>query len=152
MHNKITWTTIEGHADTKDADWVWSVGLIGTAVIISSFLVGNMLLGIFSMVATLTIIIYGTREKDPVEVTLTNQGIIIGSQMFPYENILSFCMRRDGDKNILSLHTTSMMLPFVTIDTENIDPDFIRKYLEQFIDERHHIKTLADKVVDYFKL
>lgn len=152
MNNKISWTTIEGHMETKDADWVWSVGLVGTAITISSFLVGNMLLGLFSIVATFTIIIYGTREKDPVEIILTNQGVVIGSQMFPYENILSFCIRRDGDKNILSLHTTSMMLPFVTMNIESINPDFVRGYLEQFIDERHHIKTLADKVVDYFKL
>jgi len=152
--NKISWITNEGPSTPKNKDWVWGAIILGLAVSFSSFFFGNMLLGIFILVATTTLIIHGAKDGHQIETIVLPAGIKIDKQFFPYENIHSFYIREDEkkDKTVLSIHTNGVLVPFITVNIEGVNPDVIREYLLDFLEERYHEKGISDKVSDYFDL
>ncbi|MFA5987775.1 MAG: hypothetical protein WC797_03960 [Candidatus Paceibacterota bacterium] len=146
----LAWITKEHIHGKKDKDWIWAVAIIGIATAIGSVLLSNWLFGLFAILAAGALILRGQREPAVLDIAVTNQGINISSEFFPFDAIESFWIREEKNgAKILVLRTYAKIMHLARISMENTDPESVREVLIKFIPETYHQKNLVDVTSDW---
>ena len=136
----IEWTTREYPHSPKEADWYTAVIIIAGALAIAAIILDNVIFGILIIVATFALLLFSAREPQPVDVTLTIDGVFIGDYFYPYENLESFNIWKYDDPPRLLLKSKKKLAPLVSIEIEEVDPDEVGDYLALFIEEEEELR------------
>jgi len=145
----IEWEAPEYEAKERTADWFWALGAIAFFAIVISFILGNLLLALIIAIAAFAIYMYENREPEALRVRLSQKGIQIGDNLYPYEKAKYFWVDEDREGSPqLIVHYERSLFPHIHILIENTDPANVRAYLKEFIDEEEHKKTLAEEIAD----
>jgi len=88
-------------------------------------------------------------NKEPREMIfrITNDGIVVGRQIYEFEHMQSFWIFYDPPyEKVLSFHLKGSFIPFLHIPVHNEDPVKIREVLIKFIPEIKQEKSMVDTV------
>ncbi len=155
MKNKletIEWEAPEFEYREKTADWFWIVGIATITLIILAFFFKNMLWGILATVGGFSISLYGAKKPATVKFKIDPKGIRVGDRMFEYENLESFWINYDPpQKKELIVKSKKTFMPYTKIMLRSEDPEKIRGYLLQFLDEEKIEESLTQTIMEIMK-
>ena len=152
MPSKILeWKALEHHHHhEKTPDWFWIVGTVAIAGAILSIYFGNFFFGIFILLAAMTAFIQAHHKPKIVAFRITRRGIQMGKMILPYSSLESFCVIDEEINDRIILRSQKFLMPFIVIpfDSTKIDPDEIRNYLLEYLNEEEMDEPLSQKIME----
>jgi len=146
----LTWRTTERNIKTRKPDWYWVLGIFAAALSIASILFGNILFAVVIITGAIALGFASTGAHNEYAVSLTTRGVLIDSTLFPYENIISFCVLEFEDEDpVLSLRTKSIFAPQLSIPLVGVDPYEVYDALSFYLEEELHEEGLFERLVDF---
>src|SRR3989344_243486 len=87
---KIEWDAHEYEHKERGPDWFWAAGIISVSVAIASIIFGNIIFGIFILVASFALALFINREPKTILVMVNEKGVGRGKIFYPYSSLQSF--------------------------------------------------------------
>ena len=149
---RIAWQSLEHtHKKKKGADWFWALGIIAVGAIVLSFYFGNVLFGIIVALFAVTSGLMINKDPDLHEFEISRKGVRVGSLLYPFSNLESFWVEDTDYDDIIIFRTKKTMqnmliLPF---DSTVTDPELIRDFLLDYLDEEELEEPLHQKFMEF---
>lgn len=145
------WETLEYDARSRSSDWFWALGIISGALALACVFFGNLLLGILIIVGAITLIVHHVQEPKVLNVSVTDRGVRINKEFFPYNTLDSFFIEEEVGPPVLALLSKErMILPHVKVAIpEELDKKALRDYLLNYVDEEYHSATLSESILHF---
>lgn len=141
----ISWQAPEYAYIKKSPDWYWAVGILTIGFFVVALVFGNMLFGVFVLLAGFTVALYGARPPRIVAFTLSVEGVRIENRVYPYESVKSFWIfYHPPHVKELSVESQKLIMPHIKIPLGDANPTEIRTYLLQFLPEHQQEESLID--------
>lgn len=149
-HGPLSWRTTERNIKTRQPDWYWVLGIFAAALSIASILFGNILFAVVIITGAVALGFASTGAHNEYTVSLTNRGVLIDATLFPYENIISFCVLEfENEDPVLSLRTKSIFAPQLSIPLVDVDPYEVYDTLAFYVQEDLHEEGMFERLVDF---
>jgi hypothetical protein len=146
------WETTEYYHSPKSKDWYWGLSMITVTILIISFLLGDGLFGIFTLIAAFTLALFAHQPPRLVTVELTTKGIALSKTFYPYSEMESFwvdIIENPNHPKIL-FKSKRLLMPFIAIPLGNMHPDDIADFLIDYLPEVHHKEPLLMRLLEDF--
>ena len=149
----IIWSAYEHEHIERSSDWFWALGIIAVCAALTSIIFGNVLFAILILVAATTLALLAKRPPPFHEFEISERGIRISEEMHSYDEILSFWVDTESEKEpLLLVDTTKFMSPNLIIPIGDINPDAIRAILSERAEEVPMKEPFFHKVLEFFGL
>lgn len=149
-HLSIRWSAYEHEHVERAGDWFWALGIIATALSLTSILFGNVLFAILILVAAVTIGIIARMPPEIHEFEISDRGISIGDTVHPYDSIIAFWVEDSGDEPLLLVDTVKFMTPNLVIPLDGVSVEGVRSFLQGHAAEQPMKEPLAHKILEFF--
>lgn len=143
------WEGREYNHNPKSTDWYWALGIIGVAATIASVLFGNYLFALLIIIATAALALHAAKQPPLHRFRLTEQGIVIGDDLHPFERMVSFSVLEDVEGEyppMVSIKNESWLSPHLIIPLAGVDADMVYAYFLEHVDEDEHTHSFSDLV------
>lgn len=145
----LEWEGREYDHNPKSADWYWALGIVAVALVLASILFGNYLLALLIGIAATALALHAAKTPPLHRFRLTEQGILIGDELHPFERMVSFSVLEDVEGTLppmLSIKTESWLSPHFIVPLAGVDADRVYDYFLERVDEGEHRHTFVDLV------
>lgn len=89
--------------------------------------------------------LFVTRDPREFEFMITDQGVICGKTLYPFEDLHSFWIHTELPlEGLLSLHSRGILSPFIHIPIGDVPVEELRALLLNFVPEEKHHATVID--------
>jgi hypothetical protein len=141
----LHWQAPEYEKYEKGRKWYLYVALILLAIIGYAVYTDSPIMAITFILIGVVGYIFLNRNPQVINFAITHDGIIAGREMYDFDSIKSFWIFYEPhDIKVISLHTKSMLLPYVHIPIHDEDPVEIRSVLLEYIPEAKQDPSLVD--------
>ena len=125
----------EMHERTKS--WYIKAISVSLLLLIFSFITANFLFAVIIIIASLVFVLRHGQEPDRINVTLAQEGVIIGRQFYDYDEFKNFAIVHKPSQNVKNLYFEfkSAIRQRLSIPLEKMDPLSIRKNLLKYLSE-----------------
>lgn len=145
----LEWEGREYDHNPKSTDWYWALGIVAVAGAVAAILFGNYLLALLIILAAAALALHAAKEPPLHRFRLVEQGIVVGNELHPFENMVSFSVLEDVEGDLppmLSIRNESWFSPHLVIPLAGVDADAIYAYFLEHVDESEHRHTFSDLV------
>lgn len=142
----ISWQAHEFEHRDKTPDWFWALGIIGVSVTVASVIKGNYVFALFVIIATAALGFYGAKRPDILDITLSQKGVTVKKFFHDYRAFDGFWV--DGEERKIHLSTRSTVMPMMTIPLGDEDPDEVREFLMQHLEEKELHESTAHRIME----
>jgi hypothetical protein len=145
-----TWQALEYHHAEKSRDWYWGLGLISITVAIISFILGNVLFGIFVLLASVTLAIFAHRPPRTITIHMGTAGILVEKTLYVYKDMESFWIELEENPahpKIL-FKSKKFFMPYIIVPLGDAHPDDVGDFLAQFLPEVEHKEPLLQRLLE----
>src|SRR5665213_1654558 len=128
----LEWQGKEYEYDEKTADWYWALGIIATAAVLACILLGDFLLALLIIVAAVAIGLQSAKRSAMHRFSLTDHGLVINSDLYPYDKMYSFSILEYIDETVppkLSIKTAHLLASHLVIPLEGVDAISVYEFL-----------------------
>ncbi|OGG58567.1 hypothetical protein A2765_02475 [Candidatus Kaiserbacteria bacterium RIFCSPHIGHO2_01_FULL_56_24] len=146
----LRWSAYEHEHIERGSDWFWALGVIAISAALTSILFANVLFAILIVLAAVTMGLIARRPPEMHEFEISDKGIRTGKTMHPYANILAFWIEEEKGTPMLLVDTTTFMSPNLIIPLSDIEPESVREYLREKVEEVPMKEALAHKILEFF--
>ncbi len=145
------WETLEYDVRVRSSDWFWAVGIIAGALALASIFLGNILLAVLLVVGAVTLIVHHIQEPKKLDISVTDRGVHVNKEFFPYHTLDSFFIEEEIGPPLLALLSKErMILPHVKIALpDELERKELRDYLLNYVDEEYHPATLSESILHF---
>lgn len=146
---KIAWRAFDHIKVEKSVDWYWIVGIVTIAAAFLAIYFNNLLLAILILIGAFAIFVQNKVEPKMVDYEINRRGVRVGENIYPYSSLESFfVIDEDGwDRDRLLLKSQKIFMPIITVPLgEDSNPDEIRDYLLEYLDEEQIEESLIEKI------
>jgi hypothetical protein len=148
-NKKLEWTALEYEEKERGNDWFWALGVIVVASSVTSFIYSNYFFGLLLIIAGILLVIFAVKKPDLVFYELNEKGLKIRNRLFPYENIKSFWIKREGEKPMLFIKSERLFMPIISMP---INPNHIEEIknamLSKNVLEEEIKEHVSEKIMD----
>ncbi len=148
-HKIITWSVPEYEHKKRSIDWYVALGIIGITSSVASFILGNILFGIFILIGVCTLAIYGIREPQIMRIRLNKRGVFVNNKIYTFNTLKSFWVEEYDKEPKIIIQSVKPLMPYIIIPIGDTDPDDIRDFLIKYIKEEEHFEPLSHKLMEY---
>lgn len=145
----LEWEALESFLAPRSGDWFWAVGIIGLALAVAAMIFNNFLFGVFILLAAVAIMLRSVRPPRKIHVRITSQGVRINSELFPFSQLTSFWVEDEAEEDWLVLHTKKTVVSYVKVPIFDVDPEYVRQFLLDYLEEERRDPHLAEGIGDY---
>ena len=138
----ISWNAPEHLHIEKKPDWYWTVGIITLALVAVAIILGNIITGIFILVATSALVIHASKPSQNVYHEVNDRGIIIDGILYPFLSLESFWIPHDEFPPKILVKSRKTFMPYIVIYIDEVDPEEVREILLKYIAETEHHEPL----------
>ena len=127
----ISWQSLEYVHKEKSSDWFWVLGILATAIAITSIIFGNILLAVIVAIGAFVIAMLAAREPNVITIEVNEKGIVIERTFYPFKTLKSFWVddeHHHGPR--LVLRSQKPFAPYVIVPINYEDLDELREFLE----------------------
>jgi hypothetical protein len=146
----LRWQAYEHEHIERGSDWFWALGIIAACAAVTSIIFGNFLFALLIIIAAFTIGIIAKQPPELHEFELNEKGIRIGKTLHTYDTIVSFWVDDELEEPLLLVDTTTFMAPNLIIPIGDMDPEAIREYLRDRVEEVPMKEPIAHKILEFF--
>lgn len=133
----------------KGQDWYWAIGIIALALAAVAFILGNVITGIFVIVATVALVLHASRPAHEIPIEINDRGIVIEDTLYPFVTLESFWIPHDDIPKII-LKSRKLFMPYVVIYIDEVDPENVRQILLRYIAETEHHEPFLKALLEGF--
>lgn len=134
----------------KKPDWYWIVGIITLALTVVAFLFGQIITGIFVIVASTALVLHSSTPPKYVRYEINDRGILANNVLYSFLDLESFCIPHDIVPPRLLIKSRKLFMPLIVIYIEEVDPESIREIMLKYIAETEHREPLLKHVLEAF--
>ena len=144
------WDAIEFNHQPKSKDWYWALAIAVIAGCVLAIISKNDLLAVLLFAGGILIGFSAGRPHPGVHIAISERGISMNEQLYPYESIDSFWMYRDHRKaNRIIITTARAVMPLRSVTLpDDIDATEIREFLLNFIPEKQTKPSSIDLIAE----
>jgi len=147
----LRWSAYEHERIERSGDWFWALGIVAVSVALTSILFSNVLFAILIIVAAFTVGIIARTPPELIDFEISDRGIRVGGALHRYDEIISFWVEDEHDREpLLLVDTTKFMSPNLIIPIENIDPALVRAFLQERVEEVRMKEPVSHKILEFF--
>lgn len=143
-----TWQAPEYHHTPKTADWFWGVAIVSITIAIISALIGDVLFGIFVVLAAFTMAIFAHRPPRTVTVQMGTRGILVEKKLYLYNEIESFWIELEERQPKILFKSKRFWMPYILVPLGDMHPDDIGDFLLHFLPETEHKEPLLQRLLE----
>lgn len=155
-HGLISWEVPEYDKHDRAKSWYIKAGLIALLLVIYSFLTANFLFAIIVIIVSLVVVLHDGQEPERVVFSISDDGIIIGSRFYDYDDISNFSVVYKPSLEVKNLYFEfkSFFRHRLSIPLENMNPLPIREKLLKYLPEdlERTDQPLSEGLAKLFKL
>lgn len=149
MENKISWKALEYKRKEKTADWYWAVILISLAMVVTSFVIHNILFAILIIISTAVLMSFSIIAPKTVSISMNQKGITIGREMYPFATLEAFWVEGNDEYNQkILLRSKKLIMPLIAIPLEEHHHLDIREFLLEYLPEVEMHEPLSQKIME----
>lgn len=142
----ISWTAAEYRPREQHQYWFLIPGGIALLFVIVGILSKNYFFIAFIALAFTTFMLYVRSNPRRMRFSITPDGIFSGKKLHEFKTLKSFWIFERPEGNELSLHTSSLLSPYLRIPLEGADHNEIKKILLTVLLEEEHQEFLSDQI------
>lgn len=148
---KISWQTIEYLHTEKTSDWYWMVAIITISIALVAIILNNLIFALLIIVSSFTLTLFASRKPEIVNIELSNAGVSVGKNHYPYKELDSFWIETREPNYRILLKSKKVFMPFIVIFIEEeVSPEEIHVHLSRYLPEEEHTEPLLEKLLIYF--
>ena len=132
----------------KGSDWYWAVGLITLALAAVALLFGQIITGIFIVVGAAALVLHAAHVPHLVRYEINDRGIMSDSTLYPFVSLESFWIPHDEFPSKIILKSRKLLMPFIIIYIDEVDPEEVRAILLKYIAETEHHEHLFKRLLE----
>src|SRR6185436_1052223 len=87
---KLDWSALEYEEKEKSADWFWALGIIIVTSSLAAVIYGNYFFAALLIIGGVLLGFFANKKPELISYELNVRGLMIGTRLYPYENIKSF--------------------------------------------------------------
>ena len=144
----ISWNAPTHLHVEKRADWYWTVGIITLALAAVAIIFGQVITGIFVIVAAVALVVHASKPPMIVACEINDRGVIFGNVLYPFLTLDSFCIPHDEMPSKILLKSRKLFMPLIVIYIDEVDPEDIRAVLLRYIAETEHREPFLKNVLE----
>ncbi|MEK7503046.1 MAG: hypothetical protein AAB556_01215 [Patescibacteria group bacterium] len=148
MQTLLSWEAPEYIEHKKSADWYWWLSLAAVGLLIFSAYERSLLFGVFVVMGWFTIMLYSARPAEIIRVSVSEQGMALGANLYPWTNIKSFWIFEKSYKKEISFELKRAFMPFLKVPLGNMEIPKVRETLLKFIHEKEQNESFIDNISD----
>lgn len=150
--DKISWQHQEHHHKEKSVDWFWTVGIVALGGVILSIYFKNFLFALIIILFVSTSFALIKRPPKILPFELSRKGVRAGSVLYPYSLLESFWVIDEEIDDRIMFRSKKPLSPIIIIpyDSAEIDPELLRDYLLDYLDEEQLEEPLYQIVMEWF--
>jgi hypothetical protein len=156
QENIINWKIPEYDRPKRNKRWYIIAIIVILAILTYSIITANYLFTIIMFMGSFLLFYYDKKEAPMIDFVLEEEGIVIGSKFYDYDEIKNFSIVYKPKENIKNLYLTfnNNLKNRITIPLIDENPLIIRRYLLQYLDEdldRNH-EPVSESIARMLKL
>ena len=149
----LRWSAYEHEHVERGPDWFVALGIVTVSIGLVSILFHDLLFAVVIAIAAVTIALLAQHPPELVEFEISERGVRVAGKLHRFDDIVSFWVEDEGDaQSILLIDTTKFMHPNIIIPIEHVDPQSIRAYLSEHVEEVPMKEPLSHKILEFFGL
>jgi hypothetical protein len=148
---KISWQAHEHAHNERTIDWFWIVGIVAFGGIVLSIFFKNYLFAIVILLFTVVSFLIANKPPRLLVFEISRKGLRAGNVLYPYSSLESFWVEDTEYHDKILFSTKKPMSPLVIIpfDSTQINPELIRDYLLDYIDEEELEEPLHQIIMEW---
>lgn len=116
--------------------WYVLAGLIVLGILVYSLFTANILFAVLTIMVVIIMLFVHQRQPRIMRIKVTDEGLVIENRLYPYSEIRSFWMvYEQPDVKNLYVEFRSMFIPRLSVPYGELDPNRLKAFLLQYIDE-----------------
>jgi hypothetical protein len=150
--DSFVWQAPEFLEKQRRTDWYWALGIISVSIAVTAILFNNILFAIFIVIAFLTVLIHGSIKPRFIEIVISQDGVLVGSNFWPYSSLSSFWFEDFFDQRRIIFGTKSIVNPTFYIllpEINKTEEKELKSFLSQYIEEKKTEESLSEKIMEY---
>lgn len=144
----INWKAPTHVYTEKTNDWYWSVGIITLAIAAVCFIFGQIIVGIFVIMAAVTLVLHASQPPKTVYHEVNDRGVVVGDTLYPFLSLESFCIPHDERTPKLLIKSRKAFMPLIVILIDEVDPEEVREIMLKYIAETEHHQQFLHHVLE----
>ena len=149
MEHKISWKALEYKRKDKTADWYWAVILISLAMVVTSFILHNVLFAVLIIISTGILMSFSMTAPKTVSISINQKGIVVGKEMYPFATLDAFWVESaDGEDQKILLKSKKLIMPLIAIPLEEHHHLDVREFLLNYLPEVEMHEPLSQKIME----
>ncbi len=144
----ISWNAPEHFYVEKSPDWYWAVGIITLAISAVTIIFGNIITGIFVLVAAVALVIHASQPPRIVYHEINDRGLIVHDKFYPFLTLESFWIPHDELPPKIILKSRKLLMPYIVLFIDELDPEDVREIMLRYIAETEHREHFLHKVLE----
>jgi len=145
----IAWNALEHPYREKSADWFWAVGIITVSLAVSAIIYNNLLLASLIIIGAIALVLQAIKKPRNIHFEINKKGIGVGNTFHPYLTLESFWVEEQTEEPKILLKSKKILLSYIIIPLGGEDPEVIREYLSQYLEEVEHAEPFSQKIMEY---
>ena len=133
----------------KKSDWFWAVGIITLALAAVCFIFGEIIPGIFVIVAAVALVLHASKPPHEIAYEINDRGIVQNDTLFPFLTLDSFWIPHDEHPHKIILKSRKLLMPLMIFYIDGINPEDVRQVLLKYIAETEHREPFLKKVLEW---
>jgi hypothetical protein len=151
----LRWSAYEHEYRERERDWYWALGIVAGSIALTSILLHDYLFSLLILLAAGALALHARMEPDLHDFALTEAGLIVNDRtIYRFEDMIAFWVEEAHylGRPLLLIDTKKIMAPNVIVPLEDIDPQLVRAFLVERIEEREMKEPFAHRLFDFFNL
>ena len=147
---KLTWEAYDRVQHRREPDWYWAVSIISLSIMVTGVLLHNTLFAIFVLISTISLFLRTMQHPRLLHYELTSRGLWTNKSFEPFTAMESYFVTQ-SDPAKLIIKMKSMLAPLSVIELDHMDPEKIREFLQEYLEEKEHQESLAKRIMEYLR-
>lgn len=143
----ISWNAPTHYYVEKTSDWYWVTGIITLALAVVAFILGNVITGIFILVAASALVLHASQPPQVIYHEVNDRGIVVHDRLYPFLTLDSFWIPHDEYPSKIILKSRKLFMPYIVLMIDEVDPEHIRTVMLTYIAETEHHEPFLKHVL-----
>lgn len=143
----LRWQAPEYEKSKNPREQVIMGGIISVGFFAGALYIENYLLSLIVFLTYAIFCIYTYRDPKLVEFVITEKGVKANDRIYYFEELKSFCIFFEPPfQRTLSLESRRVLMPYIRMPIENVDPIELKNALMMHLPEKYHKESLIDMI------
>lgn len=149
----LAWTAPEFEPSPANARILLALGAIFSGVVIYALFKNSAIMAITFVLLGMVTMLHGTRPAKEVPCAIRKDGVLLGKELYVFENIRSFWIIYEPGEHNLFLVTSGSLLSSVRVPLGTTSPETVRSTLRSLgIREVPYEPTLVDILSNFLHI